>query len=74
MYVKVGDKVNWLYEQRGGYGFSINVAAVVTKVGNKKVQVRAAMRSNGEWLQVKRWVDPMRLSNRVNLIPEVDNA
>lgn len=67
-----GDKVNWHHEPRGGYGYSMNVAAVVVKVGPKRVQVRAARLVNGEWKQVTRWVDKGRLSIRTKLVPEVD--
>jgi hypothetical protein len=37
--LKVGDRVNWLYEPRGGYGYVKTVAAVVTKIEPKKVQI-----------------------------------
>ncbi|MGA8654937.1 MAG: hypothetical protein WB586_02215 [Chthoniobacterales bacterium] len=36
---KVGDRVNWLYEPRSGYGYVTTVAAVVTKIAPKNVQI-----------------------------------
>lgn len=70
--LRPGDKVNWLHEPRGGYGYSMNVAAVVVKIGPKRIQVRAAKRVNGEWHQVMRWVEVERLSPRSEAVPEVD--
>jgi hypothetical protein len=67
-----GDKVNWHHEPRGGYGYSVSVAAVVVKVGPKRAQVRTARLVNGEWQQVTRWVDEDRLSTRTKIVPEVD--
>ena len=37
--LKVGDRVSWLYEPRGGYGYAMTVAGVVTKIAPKKVQI-----------------------------------
>lgn len=71
--MKPGDKVNWLHEPRGGYGYTMNVAAVVVKIGPKRVQIRAARRVNGVWVQQTRWVSSERLSLRVEVVPEVDN-
>lgn len=70
--MKPGDKVNWRYEPRGGYGRQINVAAVVIKLGPKRVQVRAARRVGLEWQEVTRWVSADRLSTRQRIVPEVD--
>ncbi len=71
--MKPGDKVNWLYAPRGGYGYTMNVAAVVVKIGPKRVQIRAARRVNGVWVQQTRWVSKERLSSRAEVVPEVDN-
>lgn len=71
--MKPGDKVNWLYEPRGGYGYSMNVAAVVVTIGPKRVQIRAARRINGVWVQQTRWVSKERLSSRAEVVPEMDN-
>lgn len=70
--VSTGDMVNWHHEPRGGYGYSVSVAAIVVKVGPKRVQVRVAQRVNGVWQQTTRWVDKERLSIRTNVVAEVD--
>src|SRR5208282_4071582 len=61
----VGDKVNWLYEARGGYGYTQQIAGVVTKLGREKVQIRVAKRERNGWVAVERWVNAEKLSNRV---------
>ncbi|MCB1966230.1 MAG: hypothetical protein KDI64_09370 [Candidatus Accumulibacter sp.] len=71
--MKPGDKVNWLYEPRGGYGYTMNVAAVVVKIGPRRVQIRAARHVNGVWVHQTRWVSKERLSSRAVVVPEVDN-
>lgn len=52
----VGDRVNWRQQPRGGYGFTRNVAGVVTALGPTRVQIRVAQRLGGEWVQQLRWV------------------
>jgi hypothetical protein len=59
-----GDKVNWLYEARGGYGYVSSVAAVVSRVGSKRVEIRIASRSRDQWVVMTRWVQPERLTPR----------
>src|SRR5690606_30732091 len=50
-----GARVTWFYEQRGGWGYVIPVAAVVVRVGPKRVLIRAASRRiGGEWRLVER--------------------
>jgi hypothetical protein len=70
----IGDKVNWLYQARGGYGYLMNVAAVVTKIGSKKVQIRAAKRVDDKWIAVTRWVLPERLTPRVSSAGDAKQA
>lgn len=38
--LEVGDRVNWMYCARGGYGYITPVAAVILKIGPKRVQDR----------------------------------
>jgi hypothetical protein len=64
--VKVGDKINWSYEPRGGYGYTQQIAGVVTKLGREKIQIRVAKRDNGGWVATERWVVPDKLSGRVS--------
>jgi conjugative relaxase-like TrwC/TraI family protein len=60
----VGDKVNWPYEPRGGYGYTQSVASVVTKLGREKVQIRVAKREPHGWVTAERWVTAEKLSER----------
>ena len=53
---KVGDKVNWSMSARGGYGYTQQIAGVVTKLGRSKIQIRVAKRDNGSWVAAERWV------------------
>lgn len=74
MAFNVGDRVNWRYEPRGGYGFSVPVAAVVVRVGPSRVRVRSARFVAGQWVSVIRSVDPARLSVRSVHVPAVDDV
>ena len=68
-----GTRVTWRYEQRGGWGYVIPVAAVVVRVGPRRVLIRAASRRiGGEWRIVERWVRPGRLRPRDEYVPVVD--
>lgn len=69
---EVGDRVNWLRSARGGYGFVTPIAAVVLKIGQKRIQVRIAQRIDGAWHTKARWVDADSLKPRVSHVPEVD--
>src|SRR5271157_274527 len=62
--LKIGDEVNWLYEPRGGYGHTQQIAGVVAKLGRAKVQIRVAQRARDSWVAVERWVSAEKLSNR----------
>lgn len=62
---QIGDRVMWLYEARGGYGYTQNVAAVVVGVGRKRVAIEVAQRHTlGPWRRVRKLVTPDRLSQR----------
>jgi len=68
---KAGDKINWSYEPRGGYGYTQGIAGVVNKLGREKVQIRVAKRDNGSWVTAERWVVPEKVSRRVTrAVPE----
>lgn len=62
---QVGDRVNWLFRPRGGYGYAITVAAVVERVGSSHVTIRVARRVfGGEWKIETKCVQPRFLSRR----------
>ena len=62
---QVGDRVNWLFRPRGGYGSAIPVAAVVERVGTSRVTIRVARRVfNGEWKIETKCVQTRFLSRR----------
>lgn len=42
-----GQSVEWLYEQRGGYGFRWWVPAVVLRVTTKRITIEAKLASGG---------------------------
>lgn len=58
MQFEVGDLVEWLHVMRGGYGYTERITCVVTKIGPKRVQVEAPLKSGGNKLI---WVDPTNL-------------
>src|SRR5208282_1416652 len=64
--LKIGDEVNWLYEPRGGYGYTQQIAGVVTRLGGEKIQIRVAKRDGDKWVATKRWVKPENLSARAS--------
>ena len=53
-----GDRVTWLYESRGGYGYVIPVPATIVRMGGKRVTI-AALRKDGT--TVLRHVTPDKL-------------
>lgn len=67
-----GDRVNWLYSPRGGYGYVISVAAVVVKVGKSRVNIKIAQRIDGIWVQRFKRVMVDKLTSRDKIVPEVD--
>ena len=52
-------EVIWIYEQRGGWGFTFRVRGTVKKVTAKRVQIEVEKRKTGE--KVLRWVKPEKL-------------
>jgi len=65
--MNIGDKINWLYQPRGGYGYIIVVAGVVTKLAPRKVQIRVAKRDGDDWHAETKWVQADRLTPREQL-------
>lgn len=59
-----GDRVNWAYTPRGGYGFTTQVAGVLLKRTAKRATVRVALKVNGAWTQVERSVKLENLTPR----------
>jgi len=70
--LEVGSRVNWLRRVTGGYSYVTQVAAVVLKVGAKRIQIRTAQRFAGEWETQSRWVEAKNLTPRASHVPEVD--
>jgi hypothetical protein len=62
--LEIGDKVNWAYEPRGGYGYTQQIAGMVTRIGNEKVQIQVAKRNGNGWVVTTRWVKRERLTQR----------
>lgn len=56
--VSAGDRVTWMHEPRGGYGYQIPVDATVVRVGPRRVLIEAVTAA-GVAKQV--WVAPERL-------------
>ncbi len=67
------DKVTWSHRPRGGYGYTIPVAAVIEKIGERSVQIRVAEQVAGTWRRSTRWVAPAALGPREALVPAVDD-
>ena len=74
---KVGDRVTWNYEARGGYGYVMAVPGVVTKLAGKRVEIAVPSQSkqartrvgsitlpDSQWIRVTRWVKPEKLVAR----------
>ena len=74
---KVGDRVTWNYEARGGYGYAMPVPGVVTKLAGKWVEIAVPSQSkqartrvgsitlpDSQWIRVTRWVKPEKLVPR----------
>jgi len=53
-----GDRVTWLQQLRGGYGYICPVDSIVVKVGPKRIQIDAPLRDGGT---KKVWVKPETL-------------
>src|SRR5271165_4169219 len=74
---KVGDRVTWNYEARGGYGYVMAVPGVVTKLAGRRVEITVPSQSkqartrvgsillpDSQWIRVTRWVKPEKLVPR----------
>lgn len=72
--LKTADKVNWLYKDRGGYGYVRSIAGVVIRITPKKVQIRVARRHGAKWVGVSRWVEHERLSQRLSRAGEAERV
>lgn len=59
--MQTGDRVTWLYEPRGGYGYVIPVDGTVIRIGPRRIMI-AVSKCNGD--RVERWVQPDRLRER----------
>jgi hypothetical protein len=57
---KLGQRVTWLHEPKGGYGYTIPVDGVVRKIGPKRIQIEAKLKSGDTKLT---WVNPSKLRN-----------
>lgn len=64
--MQAGDRVNWTHTPRGGYGSTLPVAAVVRKVGPKRIQIEVKVREpyRKNWLSEFNWVSPASLKPR----------
>lgn len=71
IYFSPGDRVNWSYSPRGGYGYTINVAGVVKKLTAKRATIEVARKVNGIWQKEQRSVSVEKLTPRTNLSPEL---
>jgi hypothetical protein len=67
-----GNKVNCVYEARGGYGYVSSVAAVVSRIGPKRVEIRVASHSRDKWVVMTRCVQPERLTPRIAPADDVE--
>ena len=62
------------HSSRDGYGFVLSIAAVVERIGPKRVPIRVAQRCAGGWTRHYRWVAPEALSPRLQTVPAVDDS
>ena len=46
----VGDRVTWMREARGGYGYVMPVPAVVERITRRRVTIRARLAAGGSKL------------------------
>lgn len=59
-----GDRVNWAYTPRGGYGFTTKVAGIVEAITAKRVRIMVARKVDGRWVKESRSVMPEKLTPR----------
>lgn len=62
-----GDRVNWDASSSRGYGYQPSLAAIVHKLGDKRVQIEVARKPPYEkqWVRDFKWVDPLALRPRL---------
>lgn len=66
-----GDRVNWAYRPRGGYGYTISVAGVVVARTAKRATIEVARRVDGAWRIERRSVSLGSLTLRTTPSPEL---
>lgn len=61
-----GDRVNWDASSSRGYGYQPSIAAIVHRLGDKRVQIEVARKPPYEkqWVRELKWVDPLALRPR----------
>ncbi|NHR04403.1 hypothetical protein HA052_04255 [Chromobacterium haemolyticum] len=69
--MKPGDRVNWNYAPRGGYGYMIKVAGVVRKLTTKRAIIEVARKVDGVWKKEQRSVSLAKLTLRTTPSPEL---
>ena len=74
MVFAIGDRVNWQYESRGGWGYGQTVAAVVVGTTPNRIRIRVAEKVGPEWRLVTKTVKPSRLTCRMRHVPIVDDV
>ena len=55
----IGQQVTWIYIPPGGYGYTLPVNGVVTKIGKARIQIQVTKRDGSPAL---RWVKPDNLT------------
>lgn len=70
--MKAGDKVNWIWNPRGGYGYRIPVAAVIESITSDHATIRLADKIRGQWVPIRKFVSLANLTVRSSVVPEVD--
>lgn len=69
--MKPGDRVNWRFTPRGGYGFSLQVAGILMKLTSKRATIKVARKVAGEWQQEEKTVSVDKLTPRTTNCPEL---
>lgn len=65
--MNTGDRINWSYTHRGGYGYTDLVAGIVVKEGPKRVQIEVSEKGLYEkvWRPALKWVDKSKVKPRI---------
>ena len=56
-----GQEVNWLYEARGGWGFTRVVIAKVVRIGKARVVIEVHEKADRVWVRKEKAVKPEKL-------------